>query len=51
MAWIAFATNDSGVAIPLVAMLVVAPAVLAIQSRSGPSSTAGSRRDPFGPLS
>jgi hypothetical protein len=36
MAWIAFATNDSGVAIPLVGMLVAAPAVLAVQARSSP---------------
>jgi hypothetical protein len=32
MAWIAFATNDSGVAIPLVAMLVAGPTVVAVHS-------------------
>ncbi|GIJ73593.1 hypothetical protein Voc01_085100 [Virgisporangium ochraceum] len=37
MAWIAFATNDSGVAIPLVAMLVAAPTVLAVHTLNRPA--------------
>jgi hypothetical protein len=36
MAWIAFATNDSGVAIPLVAMLVAAPMVLSVHTLDRP---------------
>jgi hypothetical protein len=38
MAWIAFATNDSGVAIPLVAMLVAAPTVLAVHILTRPAT-------------
>jgi hypothetical protein len=40
MAWIAFATNDSGVAIPLVAMLVAAPTVLAVHTLDRPAHRA-----------
>ncbi|GIJ60761.1 hypothetical protein Vau01_082770 [Virgisporangium aurantiacum] len=36
MAWIAFATNDSGVAIPIVAMLVAGPTVLAVHTLNRP---------------
>ena len=36
MAWIAFATNDSGVAIPLVVMLVAGPTVMAVHTLNQP---------------
>jgi hypothetical protein len=44
LAWLGFATNDSGVAVPLLVALVAVPAVLALRRTLEPHASAGAER-------
>jgi hypothetical protein len=50
LAWLGFATNDSGVAVPLLVALLAAPAVLALGAlRPAPAPHASAGAEPCGP--